>query len=407
MRGGAEALADAFSDFSLAAGRLETSYQELQKEVAQLRAVLAARSQALRSSQAENTQVKLALRRIVDSLPCGVIVLEEQGHVSLINPEAQRLLGLAGEKIESLADTPLHRHRSLAVAMESPTSDESEDELCVTTPSAARWLAVRSRHFLQDSRGSVTAATPSYPRQQTILIVRDITHHKKLEEEREAARRVVALAETSAVLAHEVRNPLASLELFVGLIGEGGMEATECVPHLRAGLRKLAATVNNVLRWQSNGSLQLSPVVLADAMRSAVEFARPLAQQKQIELALTDRAGDMVIAGDENAIQQLVLNLVLNALHHTPAGGGLQITVTRLESDSEVKATIEFRDTGCGIAAEMLPLLFKPGFSASGRSPGLGLAVCQKITEQHGGSIRVSSRPGEGTLVVVEIPAAR
>ena len=94
---GAAVLADAFSEFSFAASLLEKSYQELQKEVTQLRAVLAERNQALCSSRAENAQVRLTLRKIVDSLPCGVLVVKASRRITLMNPEASRLLGTSGK----------------------------------------------------------------------------------------------------------------------------------------------------------------------------------------------------------------------------------------------------------------------------------------------------------------------
>lgn len=408
MCAGADELADAFSEFSFAASRLEKSYQELQKEVTQLRAILAERNQALRTSQAEHAQVKLALRHIVDALPCGVIVLEDNRQVTLINPEARRLLGLSDEKVELLDETPLGRHSSLTATMECLANDgtEAEDELCIATPSATRWLGVRSRRFQQDpGSGTSTTRVATGQRQQTILIVRDNTSHKKLEQEREDARNVVALAEMSAVLAHEIRNPLASLELFAGLIGETNSDAAEYVAHLRAGIRTLSATVNNVLRLHGGGTLELSRIILGDALHSAVEFVRPLAEQQQIALSLTDTTEKLAIAGDKNAIQQLVMNLALNAFRHTPVGGSVQVSASKAET-SGTRAKVVFSDSGCGIAPDELAHIFEPGFSGNGQSPGLGLAVCRKIVEQHSGTIRVSSSPGAGTSFAVELPTA-
>ena len=232
---GAAVLADAFWGASFAASRLEKSYQELQKEVTQLHAVLAERNQALCSSRAGNAQVKLTLRKIVDSLPCGVLVVDGSRRITLMNPEASRLLGPQGKQIESLDDTPLGDKVELAESS-GDSSAEEEEEVCIATSSAPRWLGLRRRRLGGESR-DLAPASQAIPQEETVLIVRDITSQRKLEEERERARNVVALAEMAAVLAHEIRNPLASLELFAGLIGQNPADAAEYVAHLRAGIQ--------------------------------------------------------------------------------------------------------------------------------------------------------------------------
>jgi signal transduction histidine kinase len=389
-RAGAAYLADAFSEFTSAASRLENSYQELQKEVTQLRAILAERNQDLHSSRAETAQMRLALRHIVDSLPCGILVLEDKTRIGLINPEARRLLETKAGRIETLDDIP----PASRVAVEG-----TEYEFCVRSASTERWLAVRTRQLMGDR------PTQTRRPQQTVVIVRDTSSQKKLQDEREAARNVVALAGVAAELAHEIRNPLASLELFAGLIGEKSPSAANYVAQLRAGIRSLTATVNNVLRFHSAGSLRLVRIELNSVLQRAVEFVRPLAEQKNIALLLATEPGETMIAGDENAIQQVVLNLAGNAFRHTAAGGRLTITARRVTTGAGVVAQVEFADDGCGMSPEVMARVFEPGFSGSSQTPGLGLAVCRKIVEQHGGTLRVTSRQGEGATFVLEVPA--
>ena len=397
----AAALADAFTEFTAAANRLEQSYQELQTEVTQLRAILTERTLALRSSREENQQMKLALRQILDSLPCGVLVVDGKRRITLSNPEARRLLGVTDERIESLEDIPSPSRRALADTLQSSEYQSSEEEFCFSGAAAKRWIAVRSRKL---SGAATIEKGDSGKLQQDVLILRDSSSQKKLEEEREAARNAVALAEVSAVLAHEIRNPLGSLELFAGLIAENSAGAEGYVAHLHAGIRRLSATVNNVLRFHGGGTPQQSRVTLGEALRQAVDFARPLATQGQIALLLADQLAGACIAGDANALQQLFLNLALNAFRHTPAGGRLHITARRTSGDHSARAQVEFCDSGCGIAPELASRIFEPGFSGNGQTPGLGLAVCRKIVEQHGGSIRVSSRVGEGATFSMEFP---
>jgi signal transduction histidine kinase len=239
-----------------------------------------------------------------------------------------------------------------------------------------------------------------------VLIVRDITSQRRLEGDREKSRNLVALAEMAALLAHEIRNPLASLELFTSLIEEAPSDATEYISHLRAGIRSLSATVNNVLQFHGAGTLPLAPLKLGEILRGAVEFVRPLAGQKQIELSFADYLKGMIVRGNESAIQQLVLNLALNSFRHTAAGGSLRITASPVHADDRLLAKTEFVDNGCGIAPDVLSRLFEPGFSFTGQTPGLGLAVCRRLIDQHGGTLEIRSEPGKGTAAEVLLPAA-
>lgn len=397
-------LVDAFVEFSAAANRLERSYQELQKEVVQLRAILAERSQALRASRTENSHMKLALRQILDSLPCGVLVLDETERVTLSNPEARRLLDLPSEPVESLAEIPRSGMAMLKTIQRNLSQPDAEDECCLSGPAGQQWLAVRHRKLPRCTEGSAAGPGAAVAQPATILILRDTTSQKKLEEEREAARNVVALAEMAAVLAHEIRNPLASLELFAGLIGERHEGTPEYVEHLQAGIRSLSATVNNVLRFHSGGALQLLPMSLAESLHGAVAFVRPLAGQKGIELSLRVEPEDLAIRGDHNALQQVFLNLALNAFRFTAAGGWLRITANRSHGADRARVRVDFTDNGCGIEPTLLSRVFDAGCSGSGQTPGLGLAVCRRILEQHGGSIGVTSQLRRGTTFSLEFP---
>ena len=228
-----------------------------------------------------------------------------------------------------------------------------------------------------------------------MLILRDATAQRDMDREREEARRLIALAEMSSVLAHEIRNPLGSLELLAGLLlNSSGLssEQHKWIEHLQAGTRSLSATVNNVLRVHTIGTSVLVPLQLGPALREALTFVGPLAEQAGIALSLREELGSAEIMGNRAELQQVILNLALNAFRHTPGGGQVELAAVRGEKGGSCVAVVEFSDTGCGIAPENLPNIFETGFSTAGHSPGLGLAVCRKIVQQHGGTIDVGSR---------------
>ena len=121
---------------------------------------------------------------------------------------------------------------------------------------------------------------------------------------------------------------------------------------------------------------------------------------------LVEQVGGAKILGDANELQQVVLNLAINAFRHSNAGGTLTVSATLPDQNTGGVALIEFSDNGSGIPAEQLPHIFEAGFSTTGQSPGLGLTVCQLLVEQHGGSIRVQSEVGRGTTFSLEFPLA-
>jgi len=393
-------LADAFSEFISASSQLEASYRDLQQEVAHLGLELAERNAALRKSLAENDRMRAALQQMIDSMPCGVLVLNNAETIVTINPEARRLLELGGAEVRSLRELSAISQvdfDSLMVASE----DGLDNEVCLSSVAGRRWLAVGNRRLSGAAETGSSAL-------QSIWILRDITANKHAEQEREAARSAMALAEISTILAHEIRNPLASMELFAGLIAEDPGQTEQWISHLRAGIRLLSGTVNNVLSIHSGGSAPLALVNLTACMRGGVEFVQPIAQQAGVALSFLESAkgstAALTIQGNENALRQIVLNLICNAIRHTPAGGTIAVSVRASSRHGKKRALVEVADTGCGIPAHVMERLFEAGFSADGNSPGLGLAVCKRLMTQHGGEIRVSSQLHCGTTFQLEFP---
>jgi len=396
-------LNEAFAAFISAANRLEHSHWQLHDEVAQLRMQLEERNCALAASLAENERMRVLLREILDALPCGVAVLDSKGEeVVLLNPEARQLLGIAQKKL-AWDDIP-ERVRNLVKGLSWQTLKEGdEQDFCVEEPGGKRWLTVRASGMGKQG----VEAPGEAASQRVILIFRDTTAHKQAEQERESSRQMMALAEMATVLAHEIRNPLGSLELLTGLLASDSSlsdDSRQWVQSLRAGVRSLSVTVNNVLQYYSLGSPKLTPLRLGEVLKSGVEFVRPLAQQAGVKLLVNLTLAEAEIAGDANSLQQLLLNLICNALRHTTADGKITVSAKLETRDTARIAVVEFTDNGSGIRSQDLEHIFEPGFTTARQSPGLGLTICQRILEQHQGTITAQSEPGKGTTFRMEFP---
>jgi signal transduction histidine kinase len=388
------ALAEAFNAFVATAGRMEASYGQLQGEIARLRSELEDRNAALTSSLAENKNIRAALARILDALPCGVIAIDANDGIVLMNPEAGQLLGTAKDAASQLDHFPVPVRLLLKAAM----SRDDEHEVSVDGEQSTRWLSIRRTALhIEPSQDS------KFGPDQFILILRDVTAHKEAERQREASRNMLALGEMAAVLAHEIRNPLGSMELWTNVLDKKstiGEEGKYCVENLQAGIRSLSATVNNVLQFHGHGSANHVRLNLNAVLHNGVSFIRPLAEQAGIRLTLNTNIDSVEIDGDPNGLQQVILNLAINAFRHTPMGGSLAISARK----QDLLAVIDFADTGEGVAEKDLVNIFNPGFSGSNHRPGLGLTICQRIMEQHDGKILVQRRACKGTRFSLEFP---
>jgi signal transduction histidine kinase len=228
--------------------------------------------------------------------------------------------------------------------------------------------------------------------------------NEEIGQEREAKRRLQTMADVAALLAHEIRNPLASLELFAQLLASVAMpgDALEWVRHIQAGIRMLGATVNNVLHLQADSGLDLVPLRCDELLPAFVAYLAPVACQNRVQLVLQSESPAVFFQANRHCLQQLFLNLALNAFRAMPHGGELRFHTKVHESVLQIHVS----DCGCGISPERLHEIFRSGFSTRGGSAGLGLTVCRKIMEQHAGTIQVMSEPGAGTTFVLTFPLA-
>ena len=424
---GEQFLLQAFRSFAEAAESLERSYGRLRSEVARLNGELEQSNAGLAHSLAENGQMRQHLDRILDGLPCGVLVAKADGTVTLINPEARRLLDAAAatesqaaEKtagFDSLSSIPLGLCELLQRARSA--DGEQEQRLGDGGGGEERWLAarhaaVKDKHeeekepaakVANDDAAKDDAVKNDVAGCESIFILRDVSDGKRLVRERDKLRREQALAEMSAILAHEIRNPLGSLELFAGLLAGAALTA-ECrqwVEQVQSGLRTLAATVNNVLHFHSLPAPQRAPTDLGQLLDWAGGFLVPMARQARVELCLRNHLQG-VFSADRHRLEQVLLNLVLNALRAMPGGGWVEICGQKLRRGDTAVAMISVSDTGPGVLGGDGTKIFEPGFTTHAGSPGLGLAVCQKIVEQHGGRLAARNRAGSGASFTLTFP---
>jgi signal transduction histidine kinase len=212
----------------------------------------------------------------------------------------------------------------------------------------------------------------------------------------------------AAGVAHEVRNPLNSLQINVGIIEQ---ELLEILPdrdaHVFALLKKIAAEIKHLddfvsefLRFARTPRLNIERVAVRPLLTDLAAFITPECSKRGVALEL-DLVGPDAGWVDGFQLKHAVLNLVLNALQATPAGGHV---VVRTSGDSS-RLLVAVSDDGEGMTADTLAKCFTPFFTTRAEGTGLGLALVRRIAEQHGGAVEVESRSGEGTTVTMAFPA--
>lgn len=225
---------------------------------------------------------------------------------------------------------------------------------------------------------------------------------------RELARseRLSALGEMATGVAHEIRNPLGSIQLYASLLDrdlEVLPQAQKLVRKISAGVQALDRIVGGVLDFAGRHEPNLEEISLKVIVAGALETASLDADRKQVVLEMDASSLDLKVVVDRVQLEQALLNLVLNAIDAVDARGRVEISAAASPGEA---LKIEVCDDGPGVDAEVMDRIFNPFFTTKDSGTGLGLAIAHRIIESHGGRIIVHNRSEGGACFTIELPAA-
>jgi PAS domain S-box-containing protein len=379
-----------------------------------------ARATELDKSRRVNEQL-LRLAAIVESSDDAIVGKTLDGIVTSWNPAAERIFGFSAAE---MIGTPISR-------IFPPERQSDALTILGKIRRGERVNHFETERVRKDGRRIDVSLTVSPIRDASGRIIgaskiaRDVTERKRLEAEREQllalAQRACAEAEAAsrskdeflATLSHELRNPLAAVRNAIGAarLGEGDSErALGIAARQTEQLSRLIDDLLDVSRI-THGRVRLNRkrIALRDVLEGAVETTRHLVEERAQKLQVSLPADSVRVDGDPLRLEQIVVNLIGNAVKHTERGGSLAVS-GGLEGD---EAVIRVRDDGEGIAPELLPRIFDlfvqghpPGARASG-GLGIGLAIVRSLASLHGGRVEAHSEGlGKGAEFVVRLPAA-
>ncbi len=366
----------AFADFEVASTQLASFYHDLEEQVGKLTEELA-RSRAAELQQLrENEIVAGRLGSLLEALPAGVVVLDGTGRIAEFNPAAVDLLGELN--------------------------------------SGDRWIDVVTKSFqpqwddghdisLTDGRRVNIATEALHGEPGQILLLKDVTETRRLQEMLSHHRRLSAKTELAAALAHQIRTPLAAAMLHTATLSHSVTpESRDQRAAVRAldAMRQLERLVEDMLTFARGGQFDVDAYSLSTLIERLTADVAVNAGDSEFNLSLVGPVPDICLLGNTDALLSMMLNLINNARTATNGCGCVRVGVTLGKEQVEVS----FEDNGPGIPPHTRAEIFEPFYTTTPSGTGLGLAVARSIARAHGGELELDAGSAGGARFVLSLP---
>ena len=381
--------------------------------------LIAAQAAALYREMQSLRELTTYTDNVLQSIPAGVVTLDASGRIVTFNAAAQRLLRLKGRDVfgTTLEDLLPDLHADLT---------DREDTLKMVAMAIETGGTVQRhglRYFSPESEGDGSRAEPVIVNGSAsqllsergeylgvVLVFEDITKEQVMERELQRISRLAEIGQLAAGIAHELRNPLASIKgaaqvVLEDMPADPADRGREFLNIIVNEVNVLNGITSEFLEFSRPATPNLATVNINDLLERRIRFMRQEFERNDIAVREVYGPDVTAISIDAGLIERVAVNILLNAVQAMPNGGVVTIT-TRQTHGPEDGIEIEFADTGMGINPDELDNIFAPFFTTKTKGTGLGLAIVQKTVDMHGGRIRVKSAHGEGTAFTLWLPAA-
>lgn len=339
-------------------------------------------------------------RAIVESAVDGIIVMTAQGLIESFNPAAERLFGYAEHEVLG---------RNVNILMPAPYRDEHDGYLNAYLRTGVKKIIGIGREVVGRRRDNSTfpfglsvGELQVEGERKFTGIAHDLSERVQVEERLREQASLVKLGEMAAVIAHEVKNPLAAVSGAIQVIGRrlpSGSKDIAIIDEIIARLEALNGLINDLLVFARPRKPQLAPVDVASLLKLTADLLTKDPAFSNLRMEIVGTAPP--VSGDAELLKIVFQNLIINAAFAMQGVGVLEASVTA--ADGTVRITIA--DSGPGIPPEIREKLFQPFFTTKARGTGLGLATAKRLIEAHFGTIRLDCPARGGTVVTMQLPA--
>jgi two-component system nitrogen regulation sensor histidine kinase GlnL len=347
---------------------------------------------------------------VIDSVGDGVIVLDQQGTVTLINPAAEEITGISRRQGQGQTFNDIFAGVKTLLEMVAKTAASGMtisdyENIALTKASHITPVSATTSPLLKDNGEQIG----------TILILRDLTNIRELERAVRQADRLSTLGTLAAGLAHEIKNPLGGIKGAAQLLERelpDGSELCDYTGIMLKEVQRVNRIVEELLELASPRPLKPSKVNLHKTLGDILILQKRAVGKKTVNFLQQFDPSIPPLLGDESLLIQLFLNLIKNAVEAVRENGVIRVT-SRVVADYSMTqkgerrsrmVAIEISDDGPGIQKDDMEHLFTPFFTTKPNGTGLGLAICHKIVSEHRGMIKVDSEPTRGTTFTVMLP---
>lgn len=364
-----EELQQAFALFNQVSEQLTSAYAELQVKAEGLTHELAVANGELRRQYDEKEALSRRLTQLLGALPGGVVVIDGEGGVEEVNPASIRLLGepLLGQPWRLVAQRCL-----------------------IATPTPGEWMLAGS-----DRRVSISSSVRDTVGGE-ILLLQDISEAHALEAQLQRHKRLSAMGEMAAALAHQLRTPLAAALLYTSHLADADLSAEDrekFSDKALGRLRHLEKLIRDMLVFVRGGRSTQERITVTGLLSEVRQVMEPQMAQQGVDFVVDDRSGSACLLGSREALAGALTNLLSNAMQACKPGGRVALSAEVLGHEVSFRVT----DTGRGISKDIQERLFEPFFTTRTEGTGLGLAIVREVVQIHGGEVAVKSEEGRGS----------